>query len=72
MTTFDSPNSLTKISSNYFRTNHERLSELFCHGYILIILTGCKQICSKKKMREKYSSMECIAVVLRGGGVITV
>jgi hypothetical protein len=67
MTTFDSLNSLTKISSNSFRTNHDRLSELFGHVYILIILIDCIQIFSKKKLCEKYSSMEYIAVVLRGG-----
>jgi hypothetical protein len=68
MTTFDSLNSLTKISSNSFRTNHDHLSELFGHSYILINLDGCKQIRSKKKLRNKYSSMEYISVVLRGGG----
>jgi hypothetical protein len=57
MTTFDSLSSLTKISSNYFRTNHDHFSELFGHSYILPTLGGRKKICSKKKMREKDGSM---------------
>jgi hypothetical protein len=67
MTTFDSRNSLTYIYFSSFRTNPNHFSELFCHGYILLILAGCKHICSEKKLREKDSSMEYISIVLRGG-----
>jgi hypothetical protein len=67
MTTFDLHNSLTNISSSSFRTNHDHFRELFGHGYILLILVGCKQTRSNKKLWKKDSSMKYIVIVLQGG-----
>jgi hypothetical protein len=67
MTTFDSQNSLTKIYSSSFRTNHEHFCELFGHGYILLSLVDCTQTRSKKKLRKNDSSMMYIVIVLQGG-----
>jgi hypothetical protein len=67
MTTFDSHNSLTKISSSSFRTNHDHFRELFGHGYILLILVGRTWTHSKKKLRKKDSSMKYIVIVIQGG-----